>query len=56
MFLYGLKDDEQGGNNEEQTDCAKQHSSYGAYTYGDVAVGTNTVSKHQGKHTEHHCH
>ena len=56
VLLNCLKDDEQGRNNEEQTDCAEQHSAYGAYTYGDVAVGTNTVSKHKGKHAEHHCH
>ena len=56
VLLYCLEYDEEGGNNEEQTDCAEQHSAYGAYTYGDVAVGTNTVSKHKGKHAKHHCH
>ena len=56
VLLYCLEYDEAGGNNEEQTDCAEQPSAYGAYTYGDVAVGTNTVSKHKGKHAKHHCH
>ena len=40
VLLYCLEYDEEGGNNEEQTDCAEQHSAYGAYTYGDVAVGS----------------
>lgn len=33
MLLNCLENDEQSGDNEEQTDCAKQHSAYSAYSY-----------------------
>ena len=56
VLLYRLENDEQGGDHKEQAYCAEQHSAYGAHTYGNVAVGTNTVSKHKGKHAKHHCH
>ena len=47
-FLHILKQHKQRRNNKKQSHRAHEHSTHRTYTYGYIAISTNTRSKHHG--------